>query len=42
MMIKGYLSRNVIIYEDVVDFVRWQREEFWKRIKNIPRSGGRK
>jgi len=42
-MINGYLSRDVTIYEDIASFVReWQRREFWSRVKNILRVGGRK
>ncbi|MBS7612571.1 hypothetical protein KEJ27_10315, partial [Candidatus Bathyarchaeota archaeon] len=33
-MIEGYLSKDVRVYKDIADFVRrWQRENFWKRVK---------
>lgn len=42
-MIKGYLSKDVQVYEDISDFVReWQRKYFWKRVEAILRAGGRK
>jgi len=41
-MIRGYFSRDVKVYEDIIYFVReWQRKIFWKRVKSIFKAGGR-
>lgn len=42
-MIRGYLSRDIKVYEDIIHFVKeWQRKIFWKRIKSIFKAGGRR
>ncbi|MBS7606181.1 glycosyltransferase family 2 protein [Candidatus Bathyarchaeota archaeon] len=42
-MIKGYLSKDIKVYEDINDFVReWQRENFWRRVRAILKAGGRR
>jgi glycosyltransferase involved in cell wall biosynthesis len=41
-MLKGYLSKDTPIYEDVADFVKkWHRRIFWSRVKRIIFHKGR-
>jgi glycosyltransferase involved in cell wall biosynthesis len=35
-MLKGYMSRDVKVYDDIAEFVKkWQRNVFWSRVKQV-------
>jgi len=42
-MLKGYMSTDVKVYDDIAYFVReWQKQNLWRRVKQILRRRGRK